>query len=74
MSTQINLKYYELKKLFQKMTHSSPDQRPNCEEILEEKHLWASDENEFDLNNEIRVILKSEEKNETKFVHSILEF
>jgi hypothetical protein len=70
----IDSKYYEIRKLFEKMTQSSPDERPNCEEILKNRHLWALDENEFEFENEMNVILKSKENNEMNFVHLMLEF
>jgi hypothetical protein len=37
-----------MKNLFNKMTSEEVEQRPNCEEILEEKHLWALSAAEFD--------------------------
>jgi hypothetical protein len=37
-----------MKNLSNKMTSENVEQRPNCEEILEEKHLWALNAAEFD--------------------------
>jgi hypothetical protein len=37
-----------MKNLFDKMTSEKVEQRPNCEEILKEKHLWALNAAEFD--------------------------
>ncbi len=41
MSPIITHKYNEMRILCEKMTHQLPHQRPNCEQILEDKHLWA---------------------------------
>jgi hypothetical protein len=63
MWAHITNEYNELRILYEKMTHSLPHERPNCEEILKEKHLWALDENEFEFENGMNVILKKEEIN-----------
>jgi len=56
------------------MTKEIPDQRPNCEEILNEKSFWALSENEFEFENESKVILESfKEKNQEFSVYSILK-
>jgi hypothetical protein len=33
-----------------------PRKRPNCEEILEKKDLWALDEKELEINDEVEEI------------------
>jgi hypothetical protein len=55
------------------MTQELPHIRPNCQQILKDKHLWALNENEFEFENELSLILKSEENSERNFVYSILE-
>jgi hypothetical protein len=40
------------------MTEEIPDRRPNCGRILLEKHLWALDLNEFEIENDLKVILQ----------------
>jgi hypothetical protein len=41
------------------MKKEDPKQRPSCDEILEEKHLWALNENELEIEKEIRDVLDS---------------
>jgi Zyg-11 family protein len=73
ISTILKNKYYELLKLFDKMTQTDPNQRPNCREILELKHLWALDLNEFEIESELRIALDSETKNNNTNIFSIIE-
>jgi hypothetical protein len=54
------------------MTRELSEERPSCEEILEEKHLWALDHNDFEFENELTNVLNSKISNE-KFIHFILE-
>jgi serine/threonine protein kinase len=73
-------RYRQALELYSHMTDNVPGKRPDCVEILESKHLWALDgddfdsknENDFNSENEIKMVLDSilEEK---IFVHSILE-
>jgi hypothetical protein len=72
-SKLIESKYRELIKLGSKMWEDSPEARPNCGEILKDKHLWALSENEFDFIEEMRLLLISEEDYEKNFVVRILE-
>jgi hypothetical protein len=36
--------------------YDSPHKRPNCEEILMKKNLWALNEEEFEINDELEKI------------------
>jgi hypothetical protein len=36
-----------------------PQRRPNCEEILEKKDLWAQNEEKFETNDELEKIIDS---------------
>ncbi len=51
------------------MTATLPNQRPDCEKILEKKNSWALNEEEFEINGE----LKKELDDENKIVFSILK-
>jgi hypothetical protein len=44
------------------MTQSSPHERPNCEEILKDIHLWASNQNEFKFENEMSLYFEIRRK------------
>jgi hypothetical protein len=55
------------------MTKEEQDERPNCEKLLKEKHLWALSENEFDIENELKIVLGSKIENQNIFIYSILE-
>jgi hypothetical protein len=51
------------------MTAKLPNKRPDCEKILEKKNSWALNEEEFEINGE----LKKELDDENKIVFSILK-
>jgi len=69
------LKYKNVFQLFNKMTKEIPDERPNCDEILENQQLWAPNVREFGLK--VRYYfsyvgeLKKSEQNFT--IYSILD-
>jgi hypothetical protein len=45
------------------MTQSSPDDRPNCEDILKDKHLWALNSGIFGLKEDfVKMITTAEMK------------
>jgi hypothetical protein len=47
------------------MTRSLPRKRPNCEEILKKKDFWALNEEELEINDELKnIIALKERKNE----------
>jgi hypothetical protein len=54
------------------MTRSPPRDRPDCDEILAQKHLWALNKNELELEDKMRAFLeaKKDEKNFT--IYSII--
>ncbi len=72
-SNTLMTKYQNILQICDKMTQTIIAKRPNCNEILNEKHLWALAENEFDYENEsvnsfdknfyIYLILESKLKN-----------
>ncbi len=41
------------------MCNHLPQRRPNCEEILEKKDLWAQNEENFETNDELEKIIDS---------------
>jgi hypothetical protein len=55
------------------MLRPLPRKRPNCKDILEKKDLWALNEGEFEISDELReeIICKINDKN--KIVFSILK-
>jgi hypothetical protein len=53
------------------MTKLIPSKRPNCKEILESKHLWALDKNEFEINDELRHVLKEKSEDKQSIYHLI---
>jgi 2-hydroxy-3-keto-5-methylthiopentenyl-1-phosphate phosphatase len=69
------LKYKNVFQLFNKMTKEIPDERPNCDEILENQQLWAPHVREFGIKVVVDFInvevLKKSEKSFT--IYSILE-
>jgi hypothetical protein len=73
MSTLLRTKYKESIQLISKMTRRLPNERPNCEQILNVKHFWALHENEFEFENESRNILNSRTENDNFSVYSILQ-
>jgi hypothetical protein len=69
------LKHKNAFQLFNKMTKDTPDERPNCDEILENQQLWAPNVREFGIKVVVDFInveiLKKSEQNFT--IYSILE-
>jgi Zyg-11 family protein len=55
------------------MTNQLPSKRPICEVILNEKHLWALNENELDIENELKSVFESGLEERNSFIYSILE-
>ncbi len=54
------------------MTSPLTNKRPNCNEILANKKLWALNDNEFEFEKELKnVVFK--EKNRNFFIYSIIE-
>jgi Zyg-11 family protein len=66
-------KYKEIVELYGSMTSIVPSERPNCEEILERKHMWALNGNEFKLEDELKNFINCEVNNENYYIYSILE-
>ncbi len=46
--------------------------RPNCEEILEKKNLWALNKEELEINDELKNIIASKERENEFTIYSIL--
>ncbi len=64
-------KYRSAVQLFKSMTQMNPIKRPNCEEILETRGLWAMDKNDFEINDELRHILEEKSKDNQSIYHII---
>lgn len=64
-------KYREAIELLNEMISQEPNKRPDCVEILSDKHLWALTGREFDVRKEFENSL-SLTQNEGLFVYEIL--
>jgi hypothetical protein len=58
--------------LYDDMLQPLPRKRPNCEQILEKINLWALNEEEFEINDELRKEINSKLNNQNEFVFHIL--
>ncbi len=65
-------KYRNASDLCERMSYLKFAKRPNCDKILDEKHLWALGLHEFEVENELRT-QKFNNKNENLGIFSILE-
>jgi hypothetical protein len=63
----------KLHELYIRITKTIPFKRPNCGEILEEKHLWALNKNEFECEKELIENLNLKLENEKFYIHSVFE-
>jgi hypothetical protein len=52
---------------------SLPKNRPNCEEILNGKNLWALNEEEFEIDDELKEELIPKLVGENQLIFSILK-
>jgi hypothetical protein len=53
------------------MTQPNPIKRPNCNEILKLKHLWALEKNEIKIVDEMQRVLKEKSKDKQSIYHII---
>ncbi len=51
------------------MTATLINERPDCEEVIEKKNSWALNEEEFEINDELKkeLILKLDDENQVIF-------
>ncbi len=49
-------KYKNAIQMWESMTQPNPYKRPNCHQILNSQHLWALDNNEFQINDQMKHI------------------
>jgi hypothetical protein len=54
------------------MTQLFPHKRLNCEEILERKKKWALNEREFEINDELKNMIASEEAKSEFTIYGML--
>ncbi len=66
-------KYNESLKLCNEMTARLPHKRPDCEDILDRKNSWALNENEFEINDELKKELIPKLVDENEIVFSSLK-
>jgi len=67
----LTAKYTELSKLCIEMMDIKYGRRPDCEQILQKRHLWALSSEEFDARQELRKVLRLN-YNTDPFVYSII--
>jgi hypothetical protein len=65
----LKTKYNAALDLYDDMCKPLPRKRPNCEEVLKKKDLWALNEEELDINEKLRdeIISKLNDENQTVF-------
>ena len=54
------------------MTSNLPHKRPNCEEILNRKNKWALNEQQLVINDELKDIIDSKERESESTIYSLL--
>ncbi len=47
--------------------------RPDCKEMLENKHIWSLSEIEFDLQNELKLIIENSDQTEESYLISVIQ-
>jgi hypothetical protein len=55
------------------MTSRASDERPDCEEILKRKNSWALNDEEFEINDELKKDLNPKLDDENQIVFSLLK-
>jgi hypothetical protein len=73
MSKQLKDKYNESLQLYEKMHSDFQHKRPNCEQILNKKDLWALEEQEFQIDDEVKKELIRKFNDENQIVFSVLK-
>ncbi len=66
-------KYKAALDLYVDMLHPLPQRRPNCEEILQRKTQWALNEEEFEVDDELKKELIPKLVGENQLIFSILK-
>jgi hypothetical protein len=58
------------------MIGETPDYRPDCEEILKNKHIWALNEDEFEAKLEIVKYLEqnADQEQQNQLLYSMIKF
>jgi hypothetical protein len=69
----LKTKYSAALDLCADMCSHLPQRRPNCEEILKKKYLWALKEEEFEIDDEMKRELIPKLVNENQIVFSTLK-
>jgi len=65
-SSLLKSKYLNATQLFNKMIESVRSNRPNCEEVINDKHLWSLNDKDYDFEKELQFISK------TSYIYSII--
>jgi hypothetical protein len=72
LSKLLKAKYNAALDLHEDMLKPIPRRRPNCKEILEKKNLWALNKEELEINDELKDIISSKERENEFTIYSIL--
>jgi hypothetical protein len=54
------------------MTSNLPRKRPTCEQILNSKNSWALNIEELEINDELKNIIASKERENESIIYSML--
>ncbi len=68
----MNGKYKECIELCDEMTARLAHKRPNCEEVLKRKNLWALNKEKLEINDELENIIASKEPENGLKIYSML--
>ena len=68
-------KYQELSEIYDKMTRNKVNQRPeSCQQILNNRNLWALMDNEFNINKEFKEFSDNcDEEYKKSYVYKVIE-
>jgi hypothetical protein len=73
LSNLLKIKYENALDIYDIMLRALPQRRPNCEEILKRKNLWALNEEEFEINDNLSEQYISEINDKNQLIISILK-
>jgi hypothetical protein len=69
----LKTKYNATVDIYDDILRAVSNRRPTCEEILKKKDLWALNEEEFEINYELKIELILKLDDEKQIVFSILK-
>ncbi len=72
-SSKLLSKYRNANDLSLKMKSERYRDRPNCDQILEDKHLWSLSDEQFDFKTDLEVFKANCDENESYYLISLLQ-